>query len=59
MNEVEELLKLDLKDLPALKPLVLDDLHHKALKNLYLELGAGPALYLFSPSYSVLNPTPN
>jgi len=59
MNEVEELLKLDLKDLPALKPLVLDDLHHKALKNLYLELGAGPALYLFSPSYSVLNATPN
>jgi hypothetical protein len=50
---------LDLKDLPALKPLVLDDLHHKALKNLYLELGTGPALYLLSPSYTVLNGATN
>jgi len=59
MNEVEELLKLDLKDLPSLKPTVLDDLHQKVLKNLYFELGAGPVLYLLSPSYSALNPTPN
>jgi len=59
MNEVEELLKLEVKDLPALKPVVLDDLHQKALKNLYLELGTGQALYLLSPSYSVLHPTPN
>jgi len=59
MNEVDELLKLEVKDLPSLKPLLLDDLHHKALKNLYLELGTGPVLYLLSPSYSVLHPTPN
>jgi len=57
MNEVEELLKLDLKDLPVLKPLILDDLHQKALKNLYLELGRGPVLCLLSPSFSVLSPT--
>jgi hypothetical protein len=59
MNEVEELLKLDLKDIPSYKPLLLDDLHHEAFKNLYLELGTGSVLYLLSPSYSVLNPTPN
>jgi hypothetical protein len=56
MNEVEELLKLDLKGLPVLKPLALDDLHQKALKNLYLELGRGPVLCLLSPSFSVLSP---
>jgi hypothetical protein len=39
--------------------MVLDDLHAKALKNLYLELGTGPVLYLLSPSYSVLHPTPS
>jgi hypothetical protein len=59
MNEAEELLKIDPKDLPPLKPLALDDLYHKVLKNLYLEMGAGPVLYLLSPSYSVLHPTPN
>jgi hypothetical protein len=59
MNEVEELSKLDVQNLPALRPMVLDDLHYKALKNLHLELGAGPVLYLLSPSYSVLNSTPN
>jgi hypothetical protein len=59
MNEVEELLKIDLKDIPSYKPLLLDDLHHETLKNLYLELGAGSTLYLLSPSYSVLHPTPN
>ena len=59
MNEVEELSKLDVQSLPALRPMVLDDLHQKALKNLHLELGTGPVLYLLSPSYSVLNPTPN
>lgn len=59
MNEVEELSKLDVEGLPALRPLVLDDLHYKVLKNLHLELGAGPVLFLLSPSYSVLNPTPN
>jgi hypothetical protein len=56
MNEVEELLKLDLKELPVLKPLVLDDLHQKTLKNLYLELGRGPVLCLLSPTFSVLSP---
>ncbi len=59
MNEVQELSKLDVKSLPPLRPMVLDDLHEKALKNLYLELGTGPVLYLLSPSYSVLQPTPN
>jgi hypothetical protein len=59
MNEVEELSKLDVKDLPPLKPLLLDDLHQKALSHLYLELGTGPVLYLLSPNYSVINPTPN
>jgi hypothetical protein len=59
MNEVEELSKLDIQNLPTLRPLVLDDLHHKVLKSLHLELGAGPVLFLLSPSYSVLNPTPN
>jgi len=59
MNEVEELSKLDVQSLPVLRPMVLDDLHQKALKNLHLELGTGPVLYLLSPSYSVLNPTPN
>jgi len=59
MNEVEELSKLDMKKLPSLKQLLLDDLHQNVLKNLYLELGTGPVLYLLSPSYAVLNPTPN
>jgi hypothetical protein len=59
MNEVEELSKLDIKNLPPLKTLLLDDLHQKALSHLYLELGTGPVLYLLSPSYSVINPTPN
>ena len=59
MNEIEELSKLDFKKLPPLQQLLFDDLHQKALKNLYLELGTGPVLYLLSPSYSVVNPTPN
>lgn len=57
MNEVEELLKLDLKDFPPLKPVELDDLYQKVLKNMYLELGTGAVLFLLSPSYSALNPT--
>lgn len=59
MNEVEELSKVEVKSLPRLTPILLDDLHQKALKNLYLELGTGPVLYLLSPSYSVISPTPN
>jgi len=59
MNEVEELSKLDIQSLPPLRPMVLDDLHAKALKNLHLELGAGPVLFLLSPSYTVLHPTAN
>ena len=59
MNEVEELSKLDPAGLPPLKPVLLDDLYQSVLKNLHLELGRGPALYLLSPSYSVLNPTPD
>ncbi len=59
MNEVEELSKLDVSGLPELKPIMLDDLHQNVLKNLHLELGTGPVLYLLSPSYSVITPTPN
>ncbi|MGQ9672754.1 MAG: hypothetical protein ACUVV5_06430 [Candidatus Aminicenantales bacterium] len=58
MNEIEELSKLDVQSLPPLRPMVLDDLHEKALRNLHLELGSGPVLYLLSPSYSILNPEP-
>ncbi|MBN2198263.1 MAG: hypothetical protein JW747_00265 [Candidatus Aminicenantes bacterium] len=56
MNELEELAKVDVKALPALPSHLLDDLHQKVLKNLHLELGSGPILYMLSPSYSVLNP---
>ena len=59
MNEVEELTKLDIKTLPELKTRLLDDLHQNVFKHLHLELGTGPVLYLLSPSYSVINPTPN
>jgi len=59
MNEVEELSKLEIQSLPPLRPMVLDDLHTKALKNLHLELGTGPVLFLLSPSYTVLHPTAN
>lgn len=59
MNEVEELSKVDVQSLPPLQPIILNDLQHKVLKNLYLELGTGPVLYLLSPSYSVITPTPN
>jgi len=59
MNEVEELIKLDIEGLSKLKPVLFDDLHHHALKNLYLEMGSGPVLYLLSPTYVVLNPSPN
>lgn len=59
MNEVEELSKLDTNKLPGPQSVLLDDLHQNVMKNLYLELGTGPVLYLLSPSYSVINPTPN
>ncbi len=59
MNEIEELLKLDTNDLPPLRPMLLDDLYQNALKNLHLELGTGPVLYLLSPSFSVMTPTAN
>ncbi|HYA49527.1 MAG TPA: hypothetical protein VEG35_07480, partial [Burkholderiales bacterium] len=59
MNEVDELSKLDLSVMPALRPMLLDDLYQSVLKNLHLELGSGPVLYLISPSYSVLNPEPD
>jgi hypothetical protein len=55
MNEIQELAKVDLSDLPALIPTCLDDLYENVLANLYLELGSGPVLYLLSPSYSILN----
>jgi hypothetical protein len=59
MNEVEELSKIDVNNLPELKFLLMDDLHSRVLHNLYLELGSGPVLYLISPSFTVLNPTPS
>ena len=58
MNEVEELIKLDIEGLPKLKPVLFDDLHQNALKNIYLELGSGPVLFLLSPTYAVINPSP-
>lgn len=59
MNEIDELSRLDYQKLPSLRSFLFDDLHQNVLKNLYLELGTGPVLYLLSPSYSVVNPTPN
>jgi hypothetical protein len=59
MNEIEELAKLEVKTLPPLAPVLLDDLYHNVLKNLHLELGSGPELILLSPSYSVLNTRPD
>jgi hypothetical protein len=59
MNEIEELAKLEVKTLPPLPPVLLDDLYHNVLKNLHLELGSGPELILLSPSYSVLNTRPD
>ena len=59
MNEIEELSKLNIKDMPELSDMLLDDLHENVMKHLYLELGTGPVLYLLSPSYTVINPTPN
>jgi hypothetical protein len=59
MNEVEELLKVEVNSLPPLHPMLYDDLHQNVLKNLHLELGSGPVLYLISPSYSVLNTMPS
>ena len=59
MNEIEELSKLKLKDLSELAPFMSDDLHQNVIKHLYLELGTGPVLYLLSPSYTVISPTPN
>lgn len=58
MNEIIELSKIDVMTLPPLRSMLLDDLYQRVLKNLHLELGSGAVLYLFSPSYSVLNPTP-
>jgi hypothetical protein len=59
MNEIDELLKMDVKDLPPLRPMLLDDLYHNSLKNLHLEMGAGSILFLISPSFSVMTPEPN
>jgi hypothetical protein len=59
MNEIEELSKLKLENLSELAPFMSDDLHQNVIKHLYLELGTGPVLYLLSPSYTVISPTPN
>ncbi len=59
MNEIDELAKLELDGLPPLRSMLLDDLYQNVLKNLHLEIGSGPVLYLLSPSYSVLNPVPD
>lgn len=59
MNEVEELSKIDVKKLPKRQGMLLDDLHQNVLKNLHMELGSGPVLYLLSPSFSVINPASN
>lgn len=59
MNEIDELSKLDVSGLPPLRPMLFDDLYQNVYKNLHLELGTGPVLYLLSPSYSVIHPSPN
>jgi hypothetical protein len=59
MNEVAELAKLDVKDLSIMEDGLLDDLHQKVMKNLYLELGSGPVLFLLSPTFAVITPSPN
>lgn len=59
MNEIDELGKLEVSALPPLRPMLFDDLYQNVYKNLHLELGTGPVLYLLSPSYSVMHPTPN
>ncbi len=59
MNEIEELSKIDVKKLPKLGGMLLDDLHQNVLKNMHMELGSGPVLYLLSPSFSVVNPASN
>jgi hypothetical protein len=59
MNEVRELAKIETDKLPPLDSMLLDDLHSRVLQNFYMELGLGPVLYLISPSFTVLNPTPN
>ncbi len=59
MNEIEELMKVEVNNLPPLQPMLYDDLYQNVLKNLHLELGSGPVLYLISPSYSVLNTVPS
>lgn len=58
MNEIEELGKLEQATLPAPRTMLFDDLTQNVLKNLHIELGSGPVLYLLSPLYSVLNSTP-
>jgi hypothetical protein len=59
MNEAESLLKLEARDLPALRPVGLDDLHQKVLKNLHLEIGSDGFLFLLSPNGTVLSPAPS
>jgi hypothetical protein len=59
MNEVMELSGLDAKDISLVNGGLLDDLHQKVLKNLYLELGSGPVIFLLSPSFTIITPTPN
>ncbi len=58
MNELEYLSQVDLKTLPALRPMTLTDLHAGVRKNLYLEIGSGSVLYMLSPSYAILTPNP-
>ncbi|MCX7975129.1 MAG: hypothetical protein N3B16_11635 [Candidatus Aminicenantes bacterium] len=59
MNEVEYLRQVDLRTLPQLRPMLLDDLHTKVWQNLHLEVGLGQTLFMLSPSYSILQPTSN
>lgn len=59
MNEIESISQIEANKLPSLSHILLDELHQNVLKNLHFELGTGAVLYLLSPSYSVINPTPN
>ncbi len=58
MDELEYLRQVDLRSLPQLRPILLDDLYSKVRQNLHLEIGLGPTLFMLSPSYSILNPVP-
>ncbi|MEW6457184.1 MAG: hypothetical protein AB1410_10795 [Acidobacteriota bacterium] len=59
MNEILELQKLKVDNLIPVEKFPLDDLQREVLKNIYLEIGYGDTLFLFSPRYTILSPSSN